>query len=147
MQVNQLKGWRMSCNADEATERLENELGWLRWSNRRVGNTPSIASRTSQLVLQPLRNFTYVTARSPTLPSPHLSHKHFTLFTWRTAHSWGGKVLNIFFKRYYHGSRFIHDITVYTLTWPNLTHLRNRIINLLNSHNVAILNMEGSSLP
>ena len=38
---------------------------------------PSVASPTSQLILQPFRHFTYVTAHSPTLPLFHLRHNSF----------------------------------------------------------------------
>ena len=43
----------------------------------------SITSPTSQLILQPFRCFTYITAHSPTLPLLHLRHG---LFTWQAAH-------------------------------------------------------------
>ena len=59
----------------------------------------SVTSPTSQLILQPFRRFTYVTAHSPTLPLPHLRHSSFsnpsfaflrhrlfTYVTWRAAH-------------------------------------------------------------
>ena len=38
----------------------------------------SATSPTSQLILQPLRRFTYVTAHSPTLPLLHLCHSSFS---------------------------------------------------------------------
>ena len=38
----------------------------------------SIASPTSQLILQPFHRFTYVTAHSPTLPLLHLCHSSFS---------------------------------------------------------------------
>ena len=38
----------------------------------------SVTSRTSQLILQPFRRFTYVTAHSPTLPLLHLRHSSFS---------------------------------------------------------------------
>ena len=60
------KGSRINCDVCEATEWLENEL-WLRWSDGKVGNNPSVASPTSQLILQPFR-FSYVTGSS--LASP-----------------------------------------------------------------------------
>ena len=47
---------------------------------------PSLALPTSQLILQPFRCFTYVTAHSPTLLLPLLRHRIFTHFTWRAAH-------------------------------------------------------------
>ena len=38
----------------------------------------SVTSPTSQLILQPFRHFTYVTAHSPTFPSFHLRHSSFS---------------------------------------------------------------------
>ena len=38
----------------------------------------SVTSPTSQLILQSLRHFTYVTAHSPTFPSLHLRHSSFS---------------------------------------------------------------------
>ena len=38
----------------------------------------SVTSPTSQLILQPLRCFTYVTVHSPTLPLLHLRHSSFS---------------------------------------------------------------------
>ena len=98
----------MSCDVAKATEGLENELWrrWtdgkvgecahsptfpvlhLRhssFSNPSVlhlrhssFSNPSVASPMSQLILQPFRCFTYVTAHSPTLPSLHLRHSSFS---------------------------------------------------------------------
>ena len=56
-------------------------------------SNPSVASPTSQLILQPFRCFTYVTAHFPTLPSLLLRHSLFTYVTWRAAHGLG-KALN-----------------------------------------------------
>ena len=74
----------MSCDVGKAVEGLENEL-WCRWSDLRVGkwgsasfSNPYIASPTSQLILQPFRPFTYVTARSTTLSMLHLGHSSFS---------------------------------------------------------------------
>ena len=39
-------------------------------------------TQSAQLILQPFRCFTYVTAHSPTHPSSHLRHRHFTYITW-----------------------------------------------------------------
>ena len=47
-------------------------------------SNPSVALPTSQLILQPFRCFTYVTAHSPTLLSLPLRHK---LFIWRATHA------------------------------------------------------------
>ena len=41
-------------------------------------SNPSVASPTSQLILQPFRRFTYVTAHSPTLPPFYLRHSSFS---------------------------------------------------------------------
>ena len=41
-------------------------------------SNPSVASPTSQNILQPLRRFTYVKAHSPTLPLLHLRHSSFS---------------------------------------------------------------------
>ena len=59
----------------------------------------SVTSPTSQLILQPLPRFTYVTIHSPTIPLLHLRHSSFstllslllrhrvfTYVTWRAAH-------------------------------------------------------------
>ena len=61
----------MSCDVGEVTERLENDL------------CSSVSSSTSQLIFQPFRCFTYVTAHYSTLLSLLLRHR---LFTWRAAH-------------------------------------------------------------
>ena len=65
----------MNCDVGEVTESLENEQSHF------------LALPTSQLILQPFRCFTYVTAHSPTLLSPLLRHKIFTFVTWRAAHA------------------------------------------------------------
>ena len=49
-------------------------------------SNPSAALPTSQLILQPFRCFTYVTAYSPTLLSLFLRHRLFTYVIWRAAH-------------------------------------------------------------
>ena len=41
-------------------------------------SNPSVALPMSQLILQPVRRFTYVTAHSPTLPLLHLRHSSFS---------------------------------------------------------------------
>ena len=77
-------------------EWLENEL-WHRWSDGKLGewallihcfqslhlrhslfSNPSVALPTSQLILQPFRCFTNVTAHYPTLPSLYLRHSSFS---------------------------------------------------------------------
>ena len=49
-------------------------------------SSSSVALPTSQLILQPFRCFTYVTARSLSLLSLLLSHRLFTYVTWRASH-------------------------------------------------------------
>ena len=49
-------------------------------------SNPSVTLPTSQLILQPFRCFSYVTAHSPTLLSLLLPHSIFTYVTWRAAH-------------------------------------------------------------
>ena len=80
-----LSRWR-ACDVGKAPEGLKNKL-WRRWSDGKVGEwaelrhssffNPSSALPTSQLILQPFRRFTYVTARSPNFPSLYLSHSSF----------------------------------------------------------------------
>ena len=93
--VKQRKGWRMSCDVGTATEGLEN----LSFSNlfrhftyvtthsltlpslylrHNSFSNHSVASPTSQLILQLFRRFTYATAHSPTLPLFHLRHSSFS---------------------------------------------------------------------
>ena len=85
-QVKLLKCW-MSSDVGEATEGSENEQSLflqpfpslhLRHS---LFFNPSVASSTSQFILQPFRRFIYVTAHSLTRLSPHLRHRHFTYVT------------------------------------------------------------------
>ena len=70
MQEKQKKGWRMSCDVGEATERLETEQS--SFSNL------SITSPMSQCILKPFRCFTYITAPSPTLLLLHLHCSSFS---------------------------------------------------------------------
>ena len=93
----------MSCDVGEVTERLENEQSSQLQSQQRSFSNPSFASPmsqalhlihlalpTSQLILQPLRCFSYVTVHSSTLPSLYLRHKlslNSPRFTYFTAHS------------------------------------------------------------
>ena len=77
-QERRKKGWRVSCDVDEVTEKLQNEL--CSFSNL------SVALPTSQLILRPFRCFTYVKAHSPALLSLLLRLRIFTYVTWRAAH-------------------------------------------------------------
>ena len=79
--------WR-GCDVEEAKKGLENELSFTYVSSF---CNPFVTSPTSQLILQPFRRFTYVTAHSPTIPSLFLRHSSFSnpfcRFTYVTAHS------------------------------------------------------------
>ena len=77
-QVKRRKGWRMSCDVGEVTERLENKLCSLYCRQLCSFSNLPVTSPTSQLILQPFRCFTYVTAHSPTLPLLHLRHSSFS---------------------------------------------------------------------
>ena len=77
--VKRRKGWRMSCDVDEVRK------GWRMSRAHRYRDiqqssfsTLSATSATSQLILQPFRRFTYVTAHSPSLPLLHLRHGSFS---------------------------------------------------------------------
>ena len=59
-QVKRRKGLRMSCDVGKVTERLENEQSSF--------SNPSVASPTSQLILQPFFRFSYVTSSSLNSP-------------------------------------------------------------------------------
>ena len=78
----------------EETEGLENELCSAHSPNLPLlhlhhssFSNPSVASPTSQLILQSFQCFTYITAHSLILPLLHLHHRHFTYVTWRAAHA------------------------------------------------------------
>ena len=90
--MKQRKGWRMSCDVGKTTEVFENvcrahspNFPSLHLRRSSFSN-PSVALPMSQLILQPFRCFTYVTAHSLTLLSL-LRHKLFTYVTWRAAHA------------------------------------------------------------
>ena len=67
--VKQRNGCKMSFDLRGAAEGSENDL-WRRWSDARHKSfsKPSTASPTSQLILQHIRCFTYITGTSPTSP-------------------------------------------------------------------------------
>ena len=67
----------MSCDVGKVMERLENELCYDYNYDLCSFSNLSVTSPTSQLILQPFRRFTYVTAHSPTLPLLHLRHSSF----------------------------------------------------------------------
>ena len=79
--VKRRKGWKMSCDVGEVTEMLENEQSYLHFSHftyvtihsptlsslylRHISfSNHSIASPTSQFILQPFFRFSYVTNSS-----------------------------------------------------------------------------------
>ena len=68
--VKRRKRWRMSCDVGKMTEILENEQ--TSFSNL------SVILPKLQLILQPIRRFTYATAHSPTFPLHHLRHSSFS---------------------------------------------------------------------
>ena len=106
------KGWRMSCEVGEAKEDSSIFQPFLRYTyvtahsptfpslhpRHSSFSNPSFASElcsfsnlsftspTSQLILQPFRRFSHVTAHSLTLTSLLLRHRLFTYVTWRAAH-------------------------------------------------------------
>ena len=78
-------GWRISCDVGEVMDRLENELCYD-YELCSFSNLP-VTSPTSQLILQPIRRFTYITAHSPTPLSLLLRNRIFTYVNWRAAHA------------------------------------------------------------
>ena len=117
----------MSCDVGEVTESLENELCYdynyelcsfsklchfiyvtahsdsprfpsLHLLHSSFSN-PSLALPTSQLILQPFRCFTYVTAHSPTLLSLLLRYRIFSYVTWRAAHAFNLRLLKRIVKQ------------------------------------------------
>ena len=78
----------------------------------------SVASPTSQLIFQPFRCITYVTANSPILLSLLLHHRVFTYVTWRAAHETNCSLTSLNYSRYHHYHKWtamycnyiVHDI-------------------------------------
>ena len=92
--------------------RLQNHRRYIKHHHSGMGGSPSdaggasfsypyIASPTSQLILQPFRRFTYVTAHSTDLPFLHLRHRH---FTYATAHSPTLRPLHLRYSPFYNPS-------------------------------------------
>ena len=69
--------WR-ACDVGEAKEGLENELCYDYNYELCSFSNLSFTSPTSQLILQPFRRFTYVTALSPSLPLLYPRHSSFS---------------------------------------------------------------------
>ena len=68
----------MSCDVGEVTEKLENKLCYNYNYELCSFSNLSITSPTSQLILQPFRCFTYITAHSSIIPLLHLCHSSFS---------------------------------------------------------------------
>ena len=68
----------MSCDIGEVTTRLENEQSSQLQSKQSTFSNLSVALPTSQLILQPFRCLTYVTAHSTTFPAHYLRHNSFS---------------------------------------------------------------------
>ena len=81
------------------TGSLENELCYDYNYELCSFSNLSVTSPTSQLILQPFRRFTYVTAHSPSLLSLFLRHRLFIYVTWRAAHA-VCTIPGIFFYRF-----------------------------------------------
>ena len=77
--VKRRKGWRMTHGVGEVTQRLENEICSPTFTSlllrHKSFSNPFVALSTSQLIIQPIRCFTYVTAHYPTLLSLLLRHR------------------------------------------------------------------------
>ena len=93
---------------------------------------PFVASHTLQLILQPFRRFTYVTAHSTTLPLLRLRHRHFIyiaslflqlfrLFTYVTTHSTTLPLLHL-----RHSSFYSTSVVSPTSQALHLRHLASR---------------------
>ena len=80
-----LKAWRMS-RAHSPVHSDSPRFPSLHLLHSSFSN-PSLALPTSQLILQPFRCFTYITAHSATLLLLLLRHSIFNYVTWRAAHA------------------------------------------------------------
>ena len=79
MWVKQRKGWRMSCDVTSPTSQLILQPFRLFTYITAHSSSTSVASPTSKLILQPLRRSIYITAYSPTpFPLLHLRHSSFS---------------------------------------------------------------------
>ena len=68
----------MNCDVGEVTERLENEQSYIQYNEQSSFSNISVTSPTLQLIIEPFRRFTYITAHSPTLLLLHLRHSSFS---------------------------------------------------------------------
>ena len=103
MYVKRRRGWRMSCDVGEVTESLENGLCYdYNYELCSLSNL-SVASPTSQFILQPFFRFSYVTGSSLTSPcGPPMVHTNFSnsrivrsRVRWHRGNAW-----NLAFGRY-----------------------------------------------
>ena len=67
----------------------------------------SFALPTSQLILQPFRHFTYVTAHSPTLPLLHLRHSSFSNPSFASPTSQALHLIHLASRPYFTGFSYI----------------------------------------
>ena len=131
----------MSCNVGEATEGLANEL-WRRWSDGRVGewavtyvkwregwrmSRASVASPTSQLILQPFRRFTYITAHSPTLPLLHIRHSSFSNPSFASPTSQALHLIHLASHPWIQVEFSLRNITAYGSHWRTLDGTEHRL--------------------
>ena len=113
-------------------EELENEL-WSRWSDGKLRHSsfsnPSLASPTSQLILQPFFCFSYVTGFSPTSPGEPpmiccISMRKF-LRGIRSVSFWDCSSFKLQLTKWLmHGSRHFTNLTL----WRNNDKKQNRCV-------------------
>ena len=80
---NVINTWKVSVLRSSV---MNSSRPWQGYKQSSFSN-PSVGLPTSQLILEPFRYFTYVTAHCPTLLSFLLRHKLFTYVTWRAANA------------------------------------------------------------
>ena len=85
--------WR-ACDVGEAKEGAHSPTFPSLHLRHSSFSNPSVALPMSQLILQPFRCFTYVTAHTPTLLSLLIRHRLFTYVTWRATH----EIYSVFLK-------------------------------------------------
>ena len=121
----------MSCNVDEVTKRLENELCYVTTHELCSFSNLSFTSTSSQFILQPFSRFTYVTAHSPTLPLLHIRHSSFS------KHSVTSPTSQLILQAFRH---FTH-VTVHSPTLPSLL-LRHRFFTYVSwraAHGINVI--------
>ena len=132
-QVKQRNGYRTSCDVGKAAEGLESGAvtqvkRCKDWRMRLyLILQPFVASPTSQLILQPFRRYTYVIARSTTLPLLHLRHRH---FIYVTAHSPTLPPLHLLHSPFYNPSVASPMSQLILQTFRRLTYVTGHFTNL-----------------